>query len=197
MDEQKRPRQGRPGREPRPGERVGLGLRVTPEMKTRLDREAAERGRSQSQEAELRIMMSFRDQDSLNAALEFAYGQKNASLLLLLGRIMDDASRREAALGKANWLVDKAEFKAVFKQIYAVFAKAFPGKDDLSLDFTGVPDDYYFTTLAVLELAIVQRARGEPTPDWTNKVIEMAGPGLIDKLTQGIAKYGLAQPRED
>jgi hypothetical protein len=50
---------GRPRREPEPGERVSLGLRVTPDMKRRLDEAAAKSGRSQSQEAELRLERSF------------------------------------------------------------------------------------------------------------------------------------------
>ncbi|MBZ9710496.1 hypothetical protein LB543_27740 [Mesorhizobium sp. ESP7-2] len=55
-------KRGRPTKAPTPGERVSLGLRVTADMKERLDRAAAENGRSQSQEAEYRLERSFGDE---------------------------------------------------------------------------------------------------------------------------------------
>ena len=85
MAESKR-RPGRPGREPAPGERVGLSLRVTPEMKRLLDAAAASSGRSLSQEAEVRLEQSFRDEDLLPQILDMAFGPQTAGLLLLLGQ---------------------------------------------------------------------------------------------------------------
>jgi hypothetical protein len=95
-----RPLHGRPGREPRPGERVSLGLRVTPSTKNRLDQAAAESGRSQSQEAELRIENSFYAEDMLSAVLERLAGNKiNGVLAETLARIIgaadEQARRRE------------------------------------------------------------------------------------------------------
>ena len=52
-------RLGRPKRKPMPGARVSLGLRVTAETKQRLDAAAEQSGRSQSQEAELRLEQTF------------------------------------------------------------------------------------------------------------------------------------------
>ena len=51
-------RVGRPPKQPVSGERVSLGLRVTAELKSALDNAAARSGRSQSQEAELRLQNS-------------------------------------------------------------------------------------------------------------------------------------------
>lgn len=51
---------GRPTKPPKPGQRVPLGLRVTPEMKTRLEAAAIKNGRSLSQEAEFRLEHSLR-----------------------------------------------------------------------------------------------------------------------------------------
>jgi hypothetical protein len=80
---------GRPRkRKPKPGERVPLGLRVTPHLKDALDRAAAESGRSQSQEAEFRIERSFAEQRSLLEALELTYGRELAGILLMLGESM-------------------------------------------------------------------------------------------------------------
>lgn len=80
---------GRPRRrQPRPGERVSLGLRVTPSIKAALDRAAQISGRSQSQEAEFRIERSFQDQKLLDDALRLAYGHELAGILLTMGEAM-------------------------------------------------------------------------------------------------------------
>jgi hypothetical protein len=52
-------RPGRPRVEPEDGERVPLSFRITPELKRLLDAAADASGRSQSQEAELRLEKSF------------------------------------------------------------------------------------------------------------------------------------------
>jgi hypothetical protein len=59
MDKTTRKRIGRPTKPPKPGERVTLGLRVTPEIKNKLEKAAMEKGRSLSQEAEFRLERSF------------------------------------------------------------------------------------------------------------------------------------------
>jgi len=52
-------RKGRPIKAAVEGERTQLGLRVTAEMKRKLEAAALESGRSLSQEAELRLEQSF------------------------------------------------------------------------------------------------------------------------------------------
>jgi hypothetical protein len=76
---------GRPGRDPTPGERVGLSLRVTPKTKRALDKSAATLGRSLSQEAEARLEQSFRNEDLLPQVLDLAYGREGAGLLMMIG----------------------------------------------------------------------------------------------------------------
>lgn len=70
-------KRGRPGRKITPGQRVPLGLRVTPTIKRKLDAAARKSGRSQSQEAEFRLERSFNEWDRLAAlirdAVEAAY----------------------------------------------------------------------------------------------------------------------------
>lgn len=51
------------------GQRRSLGLKVTPDIKNRLDAAAKANGRSQSQEAEARLEQSFRD-DRIEAKLD-------------------------------------------------------------------------------------------------------------------------------
>lgn len=58
---EERKRRGRPTKEPGSEGRVSLGLRVTPDVKRRLDAAAALSGRSQSQEAEMRLERSFQE----------------------------------------------------------------------------------------------------------------------------------------
>src|SRR5882762_5140915 len=88
----------RRGRRPQaagPGERVSLGLKVTPEIKNKLDRAAKENGRTQSQEAELRIEQSFRHENVLDQAMELAFGPRLAVLLASVARAMNEAGRLE------------------------------------------------------------------------------------------------------
>jgi len=56
---------GRPTKAPSPGTRVSLGLKVTPAIKSSLDDAAKSNGRTQSQEAELRLERSFTEEAAL------------------------------------------------------------------------------------------------------------------------------------
>ena len=81
---------GRPGRKPKSGERVHLGFRVTPELKNRLETVAHDKGRSQSQEAELRLERSFDREDLLVEVLKLTYGPELAGILLSIGSTLQD-----------------------------------------------------------------------------------------------------------
>lgn len=74
-------RVGRPTKSPE-GERVSLGLRVTADIKRRLDAAAEASGRSQSQEAEFRLERSFDRQGLLEEVLFLAYPQAIAKGLV-------------------------------------------------------------------------------------------------------------------
>jgi hypothetical protein len=112
MQTPKKRRTGRPGREPNPGERVGMSLRVTPETKRRLDAAAMEKGRSLSQEAEVRLDQSFHDEDAIKGALALAYGRRFAGILLVLARAMREAGWSASLMktgsfeSAAEWLND-------------------------------------------------------------------------------------------
>lgn len=64
-DTVRKPRPGRPRREPEPGERVVMSFRVTPSIKYAIEGAAEENGRSQAQEIEARLERSFRDEEIL------------------------------------------------------------------------------------------------------------------------------------
>jgi hypothetical protein len=67
-----------------------MSLRVTPEMKRQLDTAAQQNGRSQSQEAEMRLARSFDRDNLLIEVLTLAYGNVAAGVLMMLGRAMAD-----------------------------------------------------------------------------------------------------------
>ncbi len=75
-------RTGRPTKAPSPGDRVSLGLRVTADIKKMLDDEALQNGRSQSQEAEIRLEQSFQGQrmiEDIQALLDLAKSHEAAA----------------------------------------------------------------------------------------------------------------------
>jgi hypothetical protein len=61
-------RTGRPLRPAVPGARVSLGLKVTPEIKTKLDEATRITGRTQSAEAEIRLEQSFAKDEAFGGA---------------------------------------------------------------------------------------------------------------------------------
>ena len=84
---------GRKARLANPGERVSLGLKVTADVKNKLDGEAKLNGRTQSQEAEARLDRSFHHQDLLSEVMELKYGSQLAGILMMIGAAMGRAGR--------------------------------------------------------------------------------------------------------
>jgi hypothetical protein len=79
-------------REPKQGERVALSLRMTPDLKRKLDAAAEAGGRSQSQEAEFRLERSFEREALLSEVLTLAYSEEVAGILIMLGMVIDDTT---------------------------------------------------------------------------------------------------------
>src|SRR4051794_18964810 len=71
--------------------RIPLSMRITPEIRERLVTEAAARGRSITQEAELRLEQSLSEDDQLVRSLRRIYGPQLAGLLLLIGEALGRA----------------------------------------------------------------------------------------------------------
>src|SRR5215471_6704684 len=140
-----RKRQGR-RRGPKPGERVSLGLRVTPDMKKALDRAAERAGRSQSQEAELRLEQSFRDQASMINAMELTYGPTFAAILLFLADTMKTIGQHtgfwatQTLDGSQNWWTNPYAFDQVVRGIDTVLEALRPeGEIPAEMKLTGGP----------------------------------------------------------
>jgi len=117
-------RVGRPTKKAKAGERVPLGLRVTAELKSRLDDAAKRSGRSQSQEAEFRIERSFDRQDLLTEVLTLRFGETVARLLLRFG---GDAQLRTLALHSLNRSVSRNEGQFDYETFVDVNSTLHPG----------------------------------------------------------------------
>jgi hypothetical protein len=105
---------GRPRKhEPEAGERVHLGIRVTPQMKQRLEEVAASTGRSQSQEAEYRLERSFDRSHLLGEVLELAFGKRLAGFLLALGfTMMTAGAGRLPYASRDDWTLEMEPYYA-------------------------------------------------------------------------------------
>lgn len=105
-----RKRRGRPTTPARVGERSTLSIRANALLKSRLLAAAESNSRSLSQEAELRLEQSFRDQLLLHEILELAFGKPLAGILLTIGGSMNETGRIAALAetrtleGSAAWL---------------------------------------------------------------------------------------------
>jgi hypothetical protein len=91
------------------GRRASLGLKVTPGIKERLDAAARANGRTQSQEAEARIELTFKSEDLLPQLLELAYGRELAGLLMELGKTMLQAGQftaMQTGIDPDSWILN-------------------------------------------------------------------------------------------
>ena len=127
MSNKPRKRIGRPTKTPRAGERVSLGLRVTAKIKRRLDKAAERSGRSQSQEAELRLEQSFARED------EFGGPE-----IMNMARLMAAAFLRGGQLGArasghpdwpvAKWIDDPVAFLVAYHFVLDTLQAAHPDR---------------------------------------------------------------------
>jgi TraY domain-containing protein len=198
-------RTGRPGREPTPGERVGLSLRVTPDTKRRLDAAATEAGRSLSQEAEFRLERSFERQDLVADVLELAYGPRFAGILVLLAEISHVGRFAGFVSGKTfeaseNWLNDPFAYDQAVTAANLILEGLRPRGDPRRLlkSRQGARNEILAalpaTQVVFILEAIRDPGRDDKTPEWSafklprlaaereRRVREMLGP-LIDRLS--------------
>lgn len=106
--QKQRKKVGRPSKRPRigqKGEKATLGIRVPLGLKRRLDTAAEANDRSLSQEAELRLEQSFRNEDYLDQAMNQLYGPRLAVLLTVIGRALNEIGRHAPGVSfPANWM---------------------------------------------------------------------------------------------
>jgi hypothetical protein len=108
-------RGGWPARTPKPGERVPMSFRVTPEFKAKLDQAAVESGKSLAQEVEQRLERSFVDAEIWGGHLNLAAHHMLATVVFTLAA--------EVRGSPEIWLSDPKAFEAVLR-IWRVALKA-------------------------------------------------------------------------
>ncbi len=122
MKQPARSRGGRPRtRQIQPGDRVQLGLRVTPSLKQQIDRYAFDNGRSVSQECEHRLEVAFQFENLLPDTLRLAYGAQLAAILQMMGNAMKETLKYAAkgSMDDRTW----AESPYVFDQVRSAVAE--------------------------------------------------------------------------
>jgi hypothetical protein len=119
-------RKGRPTKDPVPGQKMSLGLKVTAEVKSRLDRAARKSGRTQSQEAEMRIERSFDREALLSEVLSLAYGRETAGLLIMLGVTMKAVADRSSRAAHGHSLVDGSTYVEVEQAVISLLRAGRP-----------------------------------------------------------------------
>jgi hypothetical protein len=94
---------GRPTKTPKAGERVSLGLRVTADIKKKLDKAAERASRSQSQEAERRLERSFAEEDRLGGPQLVELLEAMASAMKITGQTAALAES-DNVMNQGQWL---------------------------------------------------------------------------------------------
>jgi predicted transcriptional regulator len=126
-----------------PAKRLPLSLRVTPQLKAKLDAAAAETGRSQTQEIEFRLEQSFDRTELIFDAVKLAYGAEGAGLILLMARAMFDAGRLSgfkngpAKLPGSRWVDDPFAYEQAQKAAATVLKGFRPSKQHLKSEAEG------------------------------------------------------------
>jgi hypothetical protein len=138
---------GRPAKAAIEGARNSLGLRVTADLKKRLEERAAASGRSQSQEAEFRLEQSFRQDDE---ELE-VWGERGAREAW---RICAAAANTLVAKSGRHWLVDPETHQHVQRAVKVILDVVGPEGPE----FEG-PHDAEGAEAAVLEIANLLKVR--------------------------------------
>lgn len=153
---------GRPTAPRKPGQRSTLSLRLTAELFGELDRLAKEQGRPISQEAEIRLWASFRNQASLKESLEATFGPDAAGLLMLLGRLMRGAPGVRGLHIEDHWASDPTAFHTAEREITQVLKRLRPPGDPLPLAGES-PENRADRLLVAL-------GKIEPPPEWREEV---------------------------
>jgi hypothetical protein len=128
--EREEKRLGRPLKPPTPGKRVSLGLKVTAEVKQKIDEEARKTGRTQSQQAELLLERAFTEDAGFG-------GSEVRRLAIFMASAFAIAGQRSAA-GKADWMDDPIAYSAGAAGVLDALLTGFPSGEDKALALEGL-----------------------------------------------------------
>jgi hypothetical protein len=129
--EREEKRLGRPPKAPTPGQRVSLGLKVTPDIKQRLDKDARKSGRTQSQQAELMIERAYQFEERFGGPAMLPV------IEMLIGAFLNGGQRCAAASGHpewtpAEWLDDQICYRTAAHAVGQALGLPLPGKAEMS-----------------------------------------------------------------
>lgn len=138
--EKKRKRAGRPVNPTEPGKRYPLGLKVTAEMKDRIDKAAKRTGRTQSQEAELRLELSFLiDTETASSPKLMAIGRLVPTAFGIAGA-RAAAERGHPDWTPAEWMQNDCCYKSAMAAVWEVLESLAPGAQRPNLDDDSVKE---------------------------------------------------------
>ena len=170
----------------RAAKRVSLGLKVTSDIKSRLDEAAQLSGRTQSQEAEIRLTQSFEKASIAAGAMILAYGRTTTALAMILARAMHDAGTHAGFLstgtteGAREWMTNPSAFDQVASAVAEVMDKIRPDGEVKPL-LTGASEtDAKLMHLGkliasgILE-AVKNSERGGEIGEWARPIRELLG----------------------
>jgi hypothetical protein len=195
-----RKRMGRPLKAPEPGKRMSLGLKVTPQIKEKLDRAARENGRTQSQEAEIRLEQSFNAEDRVWQSLEARFGARQAGLLLMIGDLMRMAGimaikSEVGAYPDIAWLNQHNSVENARDAVSRFLTIVIPTDDrprrdegDLELD-RGLTEETI--RMWVEEISGIKTKDGDEYPDlrrWAKQMRDLLGDELAKRLLENVNK---------
>ena len=185
MTETPSPRSG-PGRPPVAGERIPLGLRVTRETKQKLDQAAHVSGRSQSQEAELRLEQSFNSASALFDALDLAYGRHWTGLLLLLGQVAQLTGTRAISASQFNfagcedWVSDPYAYDQAVRGMTFVLEAFRPrGKIGLPIERYNLPEEAWWRLGESYARQVLSDLERRSTKDTDSTILEAVRQRLV------------------
>ena len=174
-------RRARPTKQPKPGKRAALELKVTAQLRQSLDRASRQSGRTQTQEAELRLERSFERQSLFTEVLELQYGRGLAGMLAVLGETMHYALEMLGPFPKPGGRLDETllsdpyAYDEVAKCVEAVFKELRPSGEAKPLSGTVVEMADVQNLPRFVTWPIVAALRGEitddnPFTDWAERV---------------------------
>jgi hypothetical protein len=185
-------RMGRPTKKPEPGTRVSLGLKVTPEIKHKIDEAARASGRTQSQEAELRLERAFEHDRLLPDVLETAFGRQLAGVLLMLGTAMKQAGEISTiasfGFGMQNWFDVSYAFDQAARSANQILQALRPAGDLVAPQYSFAENCGAGSANAILEEAASGKSR-LMTPEDQDRAARMHK--MIGTLADRIKQYDL------
>jgi hypothetical protein len=135
MGDDPKKRVGRPPSKGKSGPGEYVGFRAPRELKAQLEEAAHAAGRSLSSETQFRLERSFLDVGLIEQILDMLYGPKLAGLLMVIGRVADQAGEQSAALISptadmtSEWFDDPYPYQQAEKAISEVLRFFRPSGD--------------------------------------------------------------------